>query len=84
MEEDWRSVGEKRKQNDNLLIPYAHKGKSSDNLLDRSLARALMCSVGFSESLRICLQSSYSRLWVGIEGCLLTVREVGKCRFYIL
>ena len=31
-----------RKQNDNLLIPYAHQGKSSDNLLDRSLDRALM------------------------------------------
>ena len=27
---------------------------------------------GFSESLRICLQSSYSRLCVAIDGCLLT------------
>ena len=33
------SVAE-RSQNDNLLIPYAHKGKSSDNSLDRSLDRA--------------------------------------------
>ena len=32
--------GAERRQNDNLLIPCAHKGKSSDNLLDRSLARA--------------------------------------------
>ena len=32
--------GAERKQNDNLLIPLAHEGKSSDNLLDRSLARA--------------------------------------------
>ena len=24
---------------------------------------------------------SYSRPWVAIEGCRLTVREVGKCRF---
>ena len=29
-----------RSQNDNLLIPHVHMGKSSDNLLDRSLARA--------------------------------------------
>ena len=33
--------GAERRQNDNLLIPYAHKGKSSDNLLGRSLDRAL-------------------------------------------
>ena len=33
--------GAERRQNDNLLILYAHKGKSSDNLLDRSLDRAL-------------------------------------------
>ena len=33
--------GAERRQNDNLLIPYAHKGKSSDNWLDRSLDRAL-------------------------------------------
>ena len=33
--------GAERRQNDNLLIPYAHKGKSSDNSLDRSLGRAL-------------------------------------------
>ena len=30
-----------RKHNDNSPIPNAHQGKSSDNLLDRSLARAL-------------------------------------------
>ena len=33
--------GAERRQNDNLLIPYAHKGKSSDNLFGRSLDRAL-------------------------------------------
>ena len=33
--------GAERRQNDNLLIPYAHKGKSSDNSFDRSLDRAL-------------------------------------------
>ena len=33
--------GAERRQNDKLLIPYAHKGKSSDNSLDRSLDRAL-------------------------------------------
>ena len=33
--------GAERRQNDKLLIPYAHKDKSSDNLLDRSLDRAL-------------------------------------------
>ena len=30
-----------RKHNDNSPIPNAHQGKSSDNLLDRSLDRAL-------------------------------------------
>ena len=57
--------GAERRQNDNLLIPYAHKGKSSDNLLDRSLDRALMCSGGVSESSRVCLQSLKSRLCAG-------------------
>ena len=57
--------GAERRQNDNLLIPYAHKGKSSDNLLGRSLDRALMCSGGVSESSRICLQSLKSRLCGG-------------------
>ena len=57
--------GAERRQNDNLLIPYAHKGKSSDNSLDRSLDRALMCSGGVSESSRICLQSLKSRLCGG-------------------
>ena len=33
--------GAERRQKDNLLIPYAHKGKSSGNSLDRSLDRAL-------------------------------------------
>ena len=33
--------GAERRRNDNLLIPCAHKDKSSDNLLDRSLDRAL-------------------------------------------
>ena len=37
LEGDWRSdgvqrSGAERRQNDNLLIPYAHKGKSSDGL----------------------------------------------------
>ena len=39
--------------------------------------RAFYLCVGFSESLRSCLQSSYSRLWVAIDGCRLTAREVG-------
>jgi len=42
--------GAERKQNDNLLIPYAHQGKSSDNLLDRSLDRALMHFCGGSSA----------------------------------
>ena len=42
--------------------------------------RAFYLCVGFSESLRICLQSTYSRRAVGIEGCRLTGREVGKFR----
>ena len=73
--------GAERRQNDNLLIPYAHKGKSSDNSLDRSLDRALMCSGGVSESSRICLQSLKSRLCGGNRWLPSDQREEGKCRF---
>ena len=75
-----------RKYNGNSPIPYAHKGKSSDNLLGRSLDRALMCSGGVSESSRICLQSLKSRLCGG-DGWLpsadLVESAEGKCRFIL-
>ena len=78
--------GAERRQNDNLLIPYAHKGKSSDNLLGRSLDRALMCSGGVSESSRICLQSLKSRLCGGnrwLPSADLVESAEGKCRFIL-
>ena len=74
--------GAERRRNDNRLIPYAHKGKSSDNLFGRSLDRALMCSGGVSESSRICLQSLKSRLCGGDRWLPSDQREEGKCRFY--
>ena len=76
MEEDWQDAGAQRMQAGNLLIPLCPSGQVFWRLCWLKSCQAFYLCVGFSESLRICLQSSYSRLCGGY-------RRLPSCQTYL-